>query len=180
MNKIEVIVNYVRPTEDKFNALMEQYNEIKQLSNETVSYYKPLAEMAEEAKFNAIMSQLETIKSYMKKLYAINKNNREIYTVGYGTETSGNKYFRMKVCSTGEIDIYWNEYPFTLKQFKANPHVFNGQWYDDWNIIGNWDKWHIYETLERRCINMLNAEIEQQKKKAIEQVERLKNITGEQ
>jgi hypothetical protein len=44
------------------------------------------------------------------------------------------------------------------------------------NILGNWDKWKLLEKLEARCITMLKTEMENQKKRAEEQKNRLDNI----
>jgi hypothetical protein len=178
MNEIKVTVNYIRPTTNKFDALLEQYNEVKQLSEDTVSYYQPLAEMAEEAKLNAILAQLETIKTYLKKLHSINGVKHRIRL--FDTSNPDHCYFDIEVSRSGEIEIFWNKYPLTINQYLANPHFFNGQWYGYYNILGNWDKWNFYERLEKECIDELTYEIEKQKNRAIEQVERLKNITGEQ
>ena len=71
MNEIKVTVTYDKPTTSKFDALMAEYEAAKKYADETVAYYKPLADAAEEAKFDAIMEQLETIKEYAKRISEI-------------------------------------------------------------------------------------------------------------
>ena len=55
------------------DIIIKKYNDykLKKLDevNETVDYYKPLADCAEKAKFEAIMEQLEIIKEYAKKIH---------------------------------------------------------------------------------------------------------------
>ena len=42
--------------------LWKSFELAKKVTNETVNYYKPLADCAEKAKFETIMEQLEIIK----------------------------------------------------------------------------------------------------------------------
>ena len=79
MNEIKVTVAYEKPTTSKFDALMAEYEAAKKYADETVAYYKPLADVAENAKFDAIMEQLETIKEYAKRIYKITEKGRQMY-----------------------------------------------------------------------------------------------------
>ena len=55
MNEIKVTVSYEKPTTSKFDALMAEYEAAKKYADETVAYYKPLADVAEDAKFDAVL-----------------------------------------------------------------------------------------------------------------------------
>ena len=72
MNEIKVTVTYDKPNTSKFDALMAEYEAAKKCADETVAYYKPLADVAEDAKFDTIMEQLETIKEYAVRISEIN------------------------------------------------------------------------------------------------------------
>ena len=45
MNEIKVTVAYEKPTTSKFDALMAEYEAAKKYADETVAYYKPLADV---------------------------------------------------------------------------------------------------------------------------------------
>jgi hypothetical protein len=47
MNEIKVTVAYEKPNTSKFDALMAEYEAAKKYADETVAYYKPLADIAE-------------------------------------------------------------------------------------------------------------------------------------
>ena len=166
MNEIKVTVTYEKPTTSKFEALMAEYEAAKKYADETVAYYKPLADAAEEAKFDAIMEQLETIVEYAKRICAIDSNQRAIWI----------KTSNFTVCYRIDYrtEITWHGMEFTKEKMRCNPHRFCDSIY---NIIGNWDEWHMYEMLERDACHKLTEAINEQKRRANHEKNRLYNIT---
>jgi hypothetical protein len=176
MNEIKVTVSYDKPTTSKFDALMAEYEAAKKYADETVAYYKPLADVAEEAKFNAIMEQLETIKEYAKRISEI-KNGEAVWikayvssdTCGYHSGQEFEVIYRPKeTVWKFEVRSSWRE--FSRQHIKY--HTEEGH-----NFVGNWDEWKIYEKLERNAISQLNSLINEQKRIANQAKNRLYNIT---
>lgn len=179
--KINVNVSYEQPTTTKFDALMEQYKVAKQIANETVSYYKPLAEAGEEAKMKAILKQLETIEYYCYQL-ALLKDNKEAEASTIITSTQrGNDYgglwfsVRCNINSNGTPCYYkkWGHVEFSIEQLKKAPHAFTDKGY---NILGNWDKWKVYEELEDNIYYKMRALIKGQEQRGQKQIKRFENI----
>lgn len=165
MNEIKVTVTYDKPNTSKFDALMAEYEAIKKYADETVSYYKPLADAAEEAKFDAIMEQLETIVEYAKRI-----------SVMTGKKAVWIKTSNFTVCYRTDYkpEITWHGMEFTKEKMRRNPHRFCESIY---NVIGNWDEWGMYEMLERDACYKLKQAIDEQKRRANAEKNRLYNIT---
>lgn len=165
MNEIKVTVTYEKPTTSKFDALMAEYEAAKKYADETVSYYRPLADTAEEAKFDAIMEQLETIIEYAKRICVI-----------MGKNATWIKTSNFIVCYRTDYkpEITWHNMEFTKEKMRRNPHRFCESIY---NVIGNWDEWHMYEMLERDACLKLKEAIDEQKRRANAEKNRLYNIT---
>lgn len=177
MNEIKVTVSYEQPTTSKFDALMAEYNAAKKVADETVAYYKPLADAAEEAKMMAILEQLETIKEYADTLGAILSSDVQIYvtilSVERGNGYSGCLYFKIYRSRRGNYDITWDGASFNIENLKANPRDFTAPGY---NILGKWDEWKMYERLEKNAIEQLQRQIDRQKTRGQQQINRLNNI----
>ena len=175
MNEIKVTVTYDKPTTSKFDALMAEYEAAKKYADETVAYYKPLADVAERAKFDAIMEQLETIKEYAKRISEITESGRgEIQITagvyGYMREDSNSSvYFTVSYRSdTDRFCISCDHTPFIdYSKFCSGRY----------NIIGKWEEWKIYEQLEKDAYRQLQNAIESQKARMQKQIDRLNNIT---
>ena len=172
MNAIKVTVAYENPTTSKFDALMAEYDAAKRYADETVAYYKPLADIAEDAKFDAIMEQLETIKQYAKRIGDITgRPEVDIYA-----EVCG--YMRGDSCSTVYFQVTYapartqpfvvscDNMPFVKGKFCSGRH----------NMVGKWEEWKIYEQLEKDACDKLRAAIDAQKSRAQKQIDRLNNI----
>lgn len=166
MNEIKVTVTYNKPTTSKFDALMAEYEAAKKMADETVAYYKPLADAAEDAKFDAIMEQLETIVDYAKCICEIIPNKRAVWI----------KTSNFTVCYRIDYktEITWHNLEFTKEKMHRNPHRFCESIY---NIIGNWDEWHMYEMLEQDACRQLTEAIAEQKRIGNHEKNRLINIT---
>ena len=165
MNEIKVTVSYERPTTSKFDALMAEYEVAKKMADETVAYYKPLADVAEDAKFDAIMAQLETIVEYAKRICEIT-----------GDKAVWIKTSNFTVCYRihSELEITWYGVEFTKERMRRyRSRFFEGKF----NIIGNWDEWGMYEMLERDACYKLKQAIDEQKRRANAEKNRLYNIT---
>lgn len=174
MNEIKVSVSYEKPTTNKFDALMAEYEVAKKMAEETVSYYKPLADAAEDAKFDAIMEQLETIKDYAVKISHITGNAVWIkaYISSSLTDYMSEEFF--VVYRPNQNKCMW-EIRSAYRDFCKNQikyHTERGH-----NFIGNWDKWKVYQKLEENACYQLEQAIKNQKDKAEYQINRLKNIT---
>lgn len=184
MTNIKVTVEYEVPKTSKFDALMAEYAIAKRVADETESYYKPLAEAAEEAKFDAIMQQLETIKYYAEQISKLSnesaiwikawipyhERNDTDYRQGSGDFTV--EYFANE---SNHFRIRWGGVLFTKEVFdKARCNFCKGSK----NVIGNWDEWKVYQRLEEDAIQKLNALIQKQAKRKQEQIDRLNNVQG--
>ena len=173
MNEIKVTVTYEKPTTSKFDALMAEYEAAKKYADETVSYYKPLADVAEEAKMLAILEQIEPIKQYAKQL-------GEMKSCGYADvkaiicETRFKYEFVVCYSVTGWYKITWHNTIFNHENLRNFRHVFTEHSY---NILGMWDVWKVYQRLEENAMEQLRHEINEQKRKANAQKNRLNNIT---
>jgi hypothetical protein len=178
MNEIKVTVSYEKPTTSKFDALMAEYEAAKKYADETVSYYKPLADAAEEAKFDAIMEQLETIKEYAKRISEI-KNGEAVWIKAHiasdvcGSRNSGGE----------DIEVIYRPretgYMFAIHAAYQDFNRKHIKYYSEGshNFLGNWDEWRVYEKLERNAISQLNELITEQKRRANAEKNRLYNIT---
>ena len=176
MNEIKVTVTYDKPTTSKFDALIAEYEAAKKYANETVAYYKPLADAAEDAKFDAIMEQLETIKEYAKRISEA-KDGDAVWIKAYINSdlcghSSGQEFeviYRPKeTVWKFEVRSSWRE--FDRQHIKYHTEEYH-------NFIGNWDEWKVYEKLERNAISQLNSLINEQKRIANQAKNRLYNIT---
>lgn len=170
MSNIKISVSYNTPPTTKFDALMKEYEAAKKVADETIAYYAPLADAAEHAKLLAIIKQLEPIKKCATQLAKINDgvviidayaNSKRFYVSGY---------------RDGSAHIAWAGAKVSLENFDANPYFFTGP---DYNILGNWNNWKIYEQLETRACEMLKAAIECQKTKGDKEIARFLNATEE-
>ena len=177
MNEIKVTVTYNKPETSKFDALMAEYEAAKRYADETVAYYKPLADVAENAKFDAIMEQLETIKEYAVRISEI--TNQAVWITAYissgvcgSSNCDGEKfsvvYRPNETLLRFEIRSAWQE--FSRKQIKYYTEGAH-------NFIGNWDEWKVYEKLEAKALELLRKEITEQTRKANQAKNRLYNIT---
>ena len=170
MNEIKVTVTYDKPTTSKFDALIAEYEAAKKYADETVAYYKPLADVAEEAKFDAIMEQLETIKEYAKRLSDI--TNESIWIKARNPKNA--IYFEVVYRMSCGYDITWGNHPFDKSTMKHSRYHFC---VEAWNVIGMWDEWKMYEQLENNAMQQLRGAINKQKRKANDEKNRLYNIT---
>ena len=173
MNEIKVTVSYEKPTTSKFDALMAEYEAAKKYADETVAYYKPLADVAEEAKVIAILEQIEPLKQYAKQL-------AQMYSCGYATIKTTHKgrilekEFAICYSHTGGYKITWGGTIFDCERLHCNPYVFTQE---DYNILGSWDEWSMYEKLENDAISQIRKFIVAQTRRANEEKNRLYNIT---
>ena len=181
-NKIKITVEYDKPTSSKFDALMAQYVVAKNIADEIVDYYKPLADLAEEAKFDAIIEQLETIKQYAKRISAI--NNQAVWIKAcLSAELRKSPYKCMDSYKNFEViyrpnegfSIMWSGDLFTKERLKKYP---SGMCEKECNIIGKWDEWGVYSMLEESACKQLEFFIRCQNEKGEKQINRLKNIQG--
>lgn len=182
MNEIKVSVSYDKPTTSKFDALMAEYEAAKRRADETVAYYKPLADVAEEAKFNAIIEQLETIKKYANKLCEFSENKQVTIRAYISADERGGStgcYFSVFCHSNGNYCIRWDGMDFTAEAVKKYPDDFTASYSERYNILGHWDKWKVYEYLEKDALRQLQGYIGSQNKRAEKQINRLNNITKE-
>lgn len=180
INNIKVSVSYEKPSTSKFAALIAEYEAAKKYADETVAYYKPLADMAEEAKMLAILDQLENIKEYALTLQALTG----VKTVNISARIdralrgyySGAGCFIVKANNEG-VYISWDGVEFTMDALKTRRYHFTGE--EGSNILGNWEKWKVYETLEKDALEQVQYHIEKQQNRAEKQKDRLYNITKE-
>ena len=178
MKEIKVTVTYEKPNTNKFDALMAEYEAAKKYADETVSYYKPLADAAEEAKFDAIMEQLETIKKYAKRISEI-KDDAAVWIKAHipssvcGCSNSGGQEFQV-VYRPKETAYKW-EICSAYVKFDRKRIAYHSE--GSHNFIGNWDEWRVYEKLEKNAISQLNELINEQKRRANAEKNRLNNIT---
>lgn len=179
MNEIKVTVTYDKPTTSKFDALIAEYEAAKKYADETVSYYKPLADAAEEAKFDAIMEQLETIKRYAKHISDIT-NGSAVWITAYissslcGSPSSEGEKFSV-VYRPKETTYKW-EFNTQYGEFKKEHIRYYTEGYH--NFIGNWDTWKVYEKLEEKALELIRKEITEQTRRANREKNRLYNITN--
>lgn len=175
MNEIKVTVTYDKPNTTKFDALMAEYEAAKKCADETVAYYKPLADVAEEAKFDAIMEQLETIKDYAMRISEIN-GGTAVWISAYYTANEIGAY----TSNTFEV-IYRPKETTLMWEIKTNhgrfakPYVKyyceNGR-----NFIGNWEELKVYQRLEANACKQLREAINNQKRRANHETNRYHNI----
>lgn len=180
MNEIKVTVTYEKPTTSKFDALMKEYEAAKKYADETVSYYKPLADAAEEAKFNAIIEQLETIKGYADKLCEFSEQKQATIRAYISASERGchsGCYFSVYRNPYGSYRIQWDGIDFTAEVLKTNPDNFTADYSERYNILGRWDEWKVYECLEEEALRQLQRHINAQNERAKKQINRLNNIT---
>lgn len=175
MNEIKVTVAYEKPTTSKFDALMAEYEAAKKYADETVAYYKPLADAAEDAKFDAIMEQLETIKEYARRISEITHQVEvSIYAVVCGSmrgDSCSSVYFKV---------VYMSNHPSCKFIISCDnvPFVKDSKFCSGrYNFIGKWEEWKIYEQLEKDACSKLQSAINGQKARVQKQIDRLTNIT---
>ena len=171
MNEIKVTVTYNKPETSKFDALMAEYEAAKKYADETVAYYKPLADVAEKAKFDAIMEQLETIKEYAVRIQEITGYSEVEISAGV------HAYMRGDACSSVYFTVTYRPKAFIIS-CDHTPFINYRKFCDGrYNIVGKWEEWKIYEQLEEDAFRQLQNAIENQKARAQKQINRLNNIT---
>ena len=168
MNNIKVTVTYEAPTTNKFDALMKEYEAAKKIADETVAYYKPLADVAEDTKFDAIMEQLQTIANYAKQICEIDPEHRAVWISVYTTHS-----FSMCYRTNYPLAIKWDDASFTKDNLHKRPTWFTNESY---NILGEWDKWQVYQKLENEACRQLKVAIARQFERGQNQINRLNNI----
>lgn len=178
MSNIKVTVSYEEASTSKFDALMKEFEAAKQLADEQVAYYKPLADAAEDAKFQAILEQLETIKEYARRLAKISRSNEALLDAYLSSEDlrgySGS-YFKV-ICKNDRVEVKFDDIPFTPEYFQLRREKFCNRSY---NIIADWDKLGIYETLEEKAHRAIKYKIEEAQMRGQNQIKRLNRVTGE-
>lgn len=170
MNNIKISVSYNTPPTTKFDALMKEYEAAKKVADETIAYYSPLADAAEHAKLLAIIEQLEPIKRYATQLAKIKGNVVQIEAY------VNRKCFSVSGYRDGSTQMTWAGAKMSLENLDANPHFFTGP---DYNILGNWNNWKIYEQLETRACDVLKDAIRCAKNKGDKEIARFLNATEE-
>lgn len=168
MTNIKVTVAYEKPTTSKFDALMAEYEAAKKMADETVAYYKPLADAAEEAKFNAVLEQLETIKGYAKRISEITGKNVEINVWIASCRLDVDYYLQ-----NGHCNVAYGGCMFTMESADRNRRLF----FEGSNLIGRWDELKAYQELEEEAFRLMRKAIDKQKSRAEYQTNRLNNIT---
>ncbi len=170
MNEIKVTVTYEKPNTNKFDALMAEYEAAKKYADETVAYYKPLADVAENAKFDAILEQLETIKEYARRISEITGEST------YIREWIGSCRFDISYHPNEprlQYEVKYGGKPFTKAQAQNDRNTF----FDGINIIGRWEELKAYEQLEGAACGVLRKAITEQTRRANREKNRLYNIT---
>ena len=162
---IKISVEYEMPKTTKFEALMKEFELAKKVADETVDYYKPLADCAEEAKFDAIMEQLETIKWYAQQISNIT-HNATFIREWFGPMAFEIAYRPKETTLSFEIK-------YGGKIFDKNDsNIYSRRV----NLMNNWEEWHCFEKLERNACEQLEDLIYKEKQRGQEQIERLNNI----
>lgn len=169
MNDIRVTVTYEKPTTSKFDALMEEYAAAKRYADATVAYYKPLADVAEDAKFDAILEQLETIKEYARRIGKI--TNEPVWI----TQWVGPSRFDVHYNVDGAIKVKYGGREFSKERAQRDRNTF----FDGYNLIGRWEELMVYDALEKCAFRLLKEAIEKQKNRAEYEQQRLHNMTKE-
>lgn len=170
-NKIKITAEYEIPETTKFDLLMAEYRAAKKYADETVAYYQPLADAAEEAKFDAIMTQLEAIVKYAQQISQITKR----YVRLVASPPSGPRYFQIEYSPDKGSKIKWGSMIFSKDNLQKYPVSFTSE-YEYGNILGNWEKWKIYEQLEQEALEELHNIIDSELSRAENQIKRLNNI----
>lgn len=182
MNEIKVTVSYEKPTTSKFDALMAEYEAAKKYADETVAYYKPLADAAEEAKMSAILEQLETIKVYANILSGFSAQKQATIRAYISSSELDQychtgSYFSVYCSPRGTYLIRWNDIEFTIENLKTRNSEFTSRYSKKHDIIGRWDEWGVYQRLEKDAFAQLQRYINDQNERAQKQINRLNNIT---
>lgn len=162
---IKVTVEYETPKTTKFEALMKEYETAKKIADETVSYYKPLADIAETAKFEAIEEQLEIIKQYAKQISDI--TNEATFIQKWFGAWRFDLVYRPRE-TTFKFEIKYGGKPFV----NSNPSFYSG----GTNIVGNWEEWDCFKELERQALQQLYSLIEKERKRGEAEIVRYNNI----
>lgn len=162
---IKVTVEYETPKTTKFEALMKEYETAKKVADETVSYYKPLADIAETAKFEAIEEQLEIIKQYAKQISDI--TNKATFIQEWFGPWRFDVVYRPRE-TTFKFEIKYGGNPF----IQSNSSFYTG----GTNIVGNWEKWNCIEELEKAALQQLDTLIEKERKRGEAEIVRYNNI----
>ena len=185
MKNIKVTVEYDIPKTNKFDALLAEYMIAKKIADEAEDYYKPLAELAEEAKFDAIMHQLEIIKYYAKQISKLNNNKtvwikacipsyeRNEHCPMYGSGDFTVTYFPKE---QNKFEIRWSGVIFDKERFNNGRCNFCS---GSQNVIGNWDEWKVYQRLEEDALNKLDELIREQNIRKQKQIDRFHSIQGD-
>ena len=166
MSTIKVSVEYEKPQTTKFEALVRELEVAKKVADETVDYYKPLADCAEEAKFEAIMEQLETIKWYAQQISSIT------HKATFISHQFGKNKFEVVYrpqCTTCAFEI-----SYCGKRFSKDNFCNVNQ--EEINILGNWEEWHCFKNLENKAYQTLENLIEEATARGQKQINRLNNI----
>lgn len=184
MTNIKVTVTYDKPSTSKFDALLAEYALAKQIADETESYYKPLADIAEYAKLDAIIDQLQPIMDYAKAIFEIQGCRYSVWItahisaseMGRDSYRGGESFNVIYDHKTRKIEIRWKGDAFSKEYMQKYPGCYCS---DGQNILGNWDQWNMYKRLEEDAIQQLKRYIASQKERGQKQIDRLYNITKE-
>lgn len=162
-NKIKVKVSYEQPATTKFDALLKEYEVAKKVAEETVAYYKPLADVAEDAKFEIVLEQIETLKKYVEKVCEISDKSECFYWYG-GDFMIGHSPNNLKVRCTlrGES--------ITKENFAKNRTNLTWQY-----MLRSWESG--YKEIERLICERLQELIKKEESKGQREIDRLKAIT---
>ena len=179
MKNIKVTVEYEVPKTNKFDALMAEYLVAKKLADETVAYYKPLADVAEEAKMLAILEQIKPIQQYAHTLSKLEQSGIAVIRCRIDSCQRGqycvhDAYFEVRFDRNSAHSVYWAGNAFNIDSFRRCKGNFTD---GSHNILGNWDRWQVYRQLEENACKQIQAKIDQQKARANNEQNRLNNIT---
>ena len=167
MNNIKVTVDYELPSNDKFDALLEQYLQAKAITDTTKETMIPLINEGGKARYEAICDQLDVIVGQLKKIVEVS-NRRSASATGWYTDKGGNS-FQMIVCYHG---LYKKAYISYRERHGYTSRDFLNWEYNKEDLLSldglvtRWNDFNIIEEMQRDCNRQLQSMIDSQQQKA--------------
>lgn len=167
MSNIKVIVDYELPSNDKFDALLEQYLQAKAITDAAKETMIPLITEGGRARYEAICDQLDVIVDQLKKI-VVASDGISASATGWYTDKNGNS-FRMIACYHGLCNkayISYRERHGCISRDFLNWEYNKEDLLSLDGLVTRWNDFNIIEEMQRDCNRQLQNMIDTQQQKA--------------
>lgn len=144
---------------EKLKALIEEYKIAKRVANETINSVQPLIDAVGAEKLRLVKEQLEIIKSELAEIDFLTGNENGII--------ASNKLYGLDrdYASINYISVYKDrvvihgKYSTSYDFYQCSKDTNNSYLFGKYGLVTNWNKWEVFENLQKKCEEVVNSAI---------------------